>query len=233
MTHGAKKRVLVVVTSCAKYDNHLRPTGLWLDEVVHFVLPIEAAGYQVDYVSPQGGYTPIDPHSLSADSTTPDGWAWYTNKSRMQALATTLAPSAVKAENYIAIFFAGGHGTVFDFPNCEPLLQLASDIYENGGIVSAVCHGPCGLINIKLRNGEYLVKGKRLTCFSNDEEEVVQLTAMVPFLTQTELEKRGAIYNKGENWGSHVESDNRLITGQNPGSTLAVGETVAKALAAL
>lgn len=77
------------------------------------------------------------------------------------------------------------------------------------------------------------MKGKRLTCFSNDEEEVVQLTALVPFLTQTELEKRGAIYNKGENWGSHVESDNRLITGQNPGSTLAVGETVAKALAAL
>ncbi|MBK7364833.1 MAG: type 1 glutamine amidotransferase domain-containing protein [Nitrosomonas sp.] len=225
----SKIKILVVLTSVEKYPNLNRATGLWLGEAVHFVKKIEAAGYHVDYVSPKGGYTPIDPHSLTmADNT---DWTWYQTKEFMNRLGSTLEPSKVNPNDYVAIYFAGGHGVIWDFPDNEGLQELSRKIYENGGYVSSVCHGAAGLLNIKLSDGTLLIKGKKVTGFSNEEEKLAELDKYVPFLTETELIKRGAIYQKAkEPWVAYAVEDKRLISGQNPASGGAVADLLLKAL---
>lgn len=224
-----RKKILVVLTSVEKYPNMNRATGLWLGEAVHFVKKVEAAGYQVDYVSPRGGYTPIDPHSLAmADDT---DWAWYQTKEFMNRLGSTLKPSDVNPDDYVAIYFAGGHGVIWDFPDNEVLQALSRKIYENSGYVSSVCHGAVGLLNIKLSDGTLLVRGKKVTGFSNEEEKLAELDQYVPFLTETELVNRGAIYQKAnEPWAAFAVEDRRLISGQNPASGGAVADLLLKAL---
>ncbi len=204
-----------------------RATGLWLGEAVHFVKKVEDAGYEVNYVSPQGGYTPIDPHSLAmADAI---DWEWYQKKEFMNCLGATLKPSEVNPDDYLAIYYAGGHGTIWDFPENEALQSISRKIYENGGFVSSVCHGAVGLLNIKLSDGSLLVKDKEVTGFSNEEEKLAQLDMFVPFLTETELVARGAVYKKADQpWASFAVEDSRVITGQNPAS----GGTVADLLIA-
>jgi len=192
------KKILVVLTSVEKYPDLDRPTGLWLGEAVHFVHKVQAAGFKVDYVSPQGGYTPIDPHSLAADMASPIDWQWYHDKAFMNRLGATLKPDQVNPDDYIAIYYAGGHGVIWDFPDNTQLQALSRRIYEQGGVVSSVCHGAVGLLNIKLSDGELLIKGKKVTGFSNEEEELAGLTKHVPYLTETELVKRGAIYQKAD-----------------------------------
>lgn len=223
------KKILVVLTSFEKYPNMNRATGLWLGEAVHFVKKVEAAGYQVDFVSPKGGYTPIDPHSLAMAD--PTDWEWYQNKEFMNRLGTTLRPSEVKPDDYVAIYYTGGHGVIWDFPDNEELQSISRQIYEKGGFVSSVCHGAVGLLNIKLSDGALLVKGKQLTGFSNEEEKLAELDKFVPFLTETELVSRGAIYKKADKpWSSFAIEDTRLVTGQNPASGGAVADLLLAAL---
>ena len=224
-----RKKILIILTSVEKYPNLNRATGLWLGEAVHFVKKVEAAGYKVDYASPRGGYTPIDPHSLvMADDT---DWTWYQTKEFMNRLGSTLKPSEVNSDDYVAIYFAGGHGVIWDFPENETLQTISRKIYENGGYVSSVCHGAVGLLNIKLSDGTLLVKGKKVTGFSNAEEKLAELDNYVPFLTETELVNRGAIYQKApEPWAAFAVEDGRLISGQNPASGDAVAELLIKAL---
>src|SRR5690606_16623658 len=138
--------------------------------------------------------------------------------------------SSVNPEEYSAIIFAGGHGTMWDFPNTPEVADLSTAIYENGGIVAAICHGPAALVNIQLSNGQFLVAGKRVTGFSNAEEDAIELTPVMPFLLETELKNRGALYESAPLWQEKVVIDSRLITGQNPASAKGVGEAVAKAL---
>ena len=225
-----KKKILVVLTSFAKYPTIPRATGLWLGEAVHFVKEVQAAGYQVDYVSPKGGYTPIDPHSLAmADET---DWQWYQDDAFMARLGSTLKPSQVKPADYAAIYYAGGHGVVWDFPDNTELQAISRNIYENGGVVSSVYHGAVGLLNIKLADGNLLIKGKEVTGFSNNEEKLAELDQYMPYLTEDELVKRGAIYKAAaEPWLEFAVADQRVITGQNPASGKAVAELVVKALA--
>lgn len=223
------KKILVVLTSFEKYPNMNRATGLWLGEAVHFVEKVEAGGYQVDFVSPKGGYTPIDPHSLAMAD--PTDWEWYQNKEFMNRLGTTLRPSEVKPDDYVAIYYTGGHGVIWDFPDNEELQSISRQIYEKGGFVSSVCHGAVGLLNIKLSDGALLVKGKQLTGFSNEEEKLAELDKFVPFLTETELVSRGAIYKKADKpWSSFAIEDTRLVTGQNPASGGAVADLLLAAL---
>ena len=223
------KKILVVLTSVEKYPNLNRATGLWLGEAVHFVKKVEAAGYAVDYVSPKGGYTPIDPHSLAMAE--PIDWEWYQKKEFMNRLGATLAPSEVKPDDYAAIYYAGGHGVIWDFPENEALQRISRTIYERGGIVSSVCHGAVGLLNITLSNGSLLVKGKTVTGFSNEEERLAELDKFVPFLTETELVSRGAVYTKADKaWAPFAVEDDRLITGQNPASGGAVADRLIAAL---
>ena len=224
-----KKKILVVLTSCEKYPSLNRATGLWLGEAVHFVKKVEAAGYAVDYVSPKGGYTPIDPHSLAMAE--PVDWEWYQNKPFMNRLGATLSPEQVKAADYCCIYYAGGHGVVWDFPDNPDLQKLARDIYEGGGIVSSVCHGAVGLLNIKLSDGSLLVKGKKVTGFSNQEEKLAELDKHVPYLTENELKARGASYERAtEPWEAFAVEDQRVITGQNPASGGGVADLVIASL---
>jgi len=221
----SKKKMLVVLTNTAKYPTLKRATGLWLGEAVHFVEKVEKAGYDVDYVSPSGGYVPIDPHSLQM---APDlDWKWYDDKGFMTRLGATLSPGLVKADDYSVIYYTGGHGVMYDFANDQPLQELARKIYENKGVVAAVCHGVVGLLNIKLSDNSLLLKDRQVTGFSNIEEQLVELDKVVPFLTENELVARGGIYSKHDDpWKPYVVSDDRLITGQNPDSTATLAEKV-------
>ncbi|MDD0976987.1 type 1 glutamine amidotransferase domain-containing protein [Pseudomonas fontis] len=226
------KNVLVVLTNTAKYPDLKRATGLWLGEAVHFVEKIEKAGYKVDYVSPAGGYVPIDPHSLSMAQDI--DWAWYNNKAFMNRLGTTLRPEQVKASDYKAIYYTGGHGVIWDFPGSSGLQTLARQIFEAGGVVSSVCHGAVGLLNIKLSDNSLLLKGREVTGFSNIEEQLAELDKVVPYLTENELVARGGIYRKADDpWKEFAivdQLEGRLITGQNPASGGKVAELVLKTL---
>ena len=219
------KKMLVVLTNTAKYPTLKRATGLWLGEAVHFVEKVEQAGYAVDYVSPLGGYVPVDPHSLQM---APDlDWQWYDDKQFMTRLGTTLSPGQVKADEYSVIYYTGGHGVMYDFVDNQPLQDLARKVYENKGIVAAVCHGVVGLLNIKLSDNSLLLKDRQVTGFSNTEEKLVELDKVVPFLTENELGARGGSYSKHDDpWQPYVVADDRLITGQNPASTALLAEKV-------
>ncbi|MFD2641644.1 type 1 glutamine amidotransferase domain-containing protein [Pseudomonas japonica] len=226
------KQVLVVLTNTAKYPTLKRPTGLWLGEAVHFADVLQQAGYHVDYLSPAGGYVPIDPHSLSMAQDI--DWQWYNDKAFMNRLGNTLAPGQVRARDYRAIYYAGGHGVLWDFPDNPQLQGIARQIHENGGVVSSVCHGAVGLLNIKLSDNSLLLRDREVTGFSNIEEQLAELDKVVPFLTETELSARGGLYRKAEDpWQPFAIADQkegRLITGQNPASGAAVGRLVVAAL---
>ncbi|MBK4993656.1 type 1 glutamine amidotransferase domain-containing protein [Pseudomonas sp. S37] len=223
------KKMLVVLTNTAKYPTLKRATGLWLGEAVHFVEKVEQAGYTVDYVSPSGGYVPIDPHSLQM---APDlDWQWYDNKQFMTRLGNTLSPGQVKPEQYEVIYYTGGHGVMYDFPDNQQLQELARKVYENQGIVAAVCHGVVGLLNIKLSDNSLLLKDRLVTGFSNTEEKLAELDNVVPFLTENELGARGGKYSKHDDpWQPYVVEDDRLMTGQNPASTALLAEKVLEKL---
>ena len=224
------KKILVVVTNISKYPNLERATGLWLGEAVHFAAEVEKEGYKVDYVSPKGGHTPIDPHSLQADQMTELDWQYYSNNDFLNKLSTTLSADDVNPNDYDAIYYAGGHGVMWDFANDEKLQNIASKIHENGGIVAAVCHGAVGLLNIKNAAGNYLIADKKVTGFANTEEIAVGLDKIVPFLTEDELVRRGANYVKGEDWAVFAVADDRVVTGQNPASGGAVAKEVLQLL---
>lgn len=221
-------KVLIVVTSHSQLGTTGKPTGYYLSEVAHPAHVIEQAGYTVDIASPQGGKAPMDPGSL--DLKDPANKAMMENPEFKKKLENTLKLSEVDSSKYAAILFSGGHGTMWDFKDEPAAAKISQQIYENKGIVAAVCHGPAALINIKLSNGKYLIAGKNVAGFSNDEEKAVELAKIVPFSLEDELVKRGAKYSKTKLWGKHVIVDERLVTGQNPASAEGVGEAIVKIL---
>jgi len=220
------KKILFVVTSNGQLGNTGKKTGYYLSEVSHPWDVLVKAGYEIDFVSPLGGNPPVEGLDLS-DLVNKKFWEDKTYHSK---LLHSLTPSEVKANEYCAIFYAGGHGTVWDFPDNNAIAEIAKDIYENNGIVSAVCHGPSGIFNIKLSNGKYLVDGKKVNSFTDEEEKLVKLDHVVPFLVEDKLKEHGALFEKSEPWQVHVVTDQRLITGQNPQSAKAVGEAVERTL---
>lgn len=225
-TQRMKKKILFVVTSHDKKGDTGEDTGYYLGEVSHPWEVLHKAGYEIDFVSPKGGTPPVDGFDLK-DSVNKEFWE---NKEYKNKIDHSLQPSQVKPDNYSAIFYAGGHGAMWDFADNTELAGIASKIYENGGIVAAVCHGPSGLVNIKLNNGKYLVDGKKINAFTNEEEAEVKLTNVVPFLLEDKLKERGAEFEKSGLWENHVVTDQRVITGQNPQSAKSVGEAILKEL---
>lgn len=221
-----KKKILFVVTSHDKKGNTGEDTGYYLGEVSHPWEVLHKAGYEIDFVSPKGGTPPVDGFDLK-DPVNKEFWE---NKEYKNKIDHSLQPSQVKPDNYSAIFYAGGHGAMWDFADNTELADIASKVYENGGIVAAVCHGPAGLVNIKLNNGKYLVYGKKINAFTNEEEAEVKLTNVVPFLLEDKLRERGAKFEKSGLWENHVVADQRVITGQNPQSAKSVGEAILKEL---
>lgn len=223
-------KVLVVLTNHQKFDTINRATGLWLSEATHFVNVMKNNNVGVDYVSPKGGYLPVDPGSMDSSQYDEINHRFYDDAEfRNRALGASLKPSEVQAANYDAIYFAGGHGTVWDFPNNTELGLIAKQIYDNGGIISAVCHGVVGLLSIEGDNGKF-INGKNLTGFTNEEEKINELTNDVPFLAEDALKDAGAHHNAAAPYTKNVVVDGRLITGQNPQSAQGVGEALIDAL---
>ncbi|MCM0605789.1 MAG: type 1 glutamine amidotransferase domain-containing protein [Xanthomonadaceae bacterium] len=218
------KRALIVVTSHHELGETERKTGWYLSEVTHVYYPLNEAGFEVDFASPQGGAAPLDEKSLKLDD--PANKKFIEDKKIAQMIQNTIPLSKVDAKKYQVIHFAGGHGTMWDFPDNEPLQRITAQIYERGGIVSAVCHGPAALVNVKLSNGEYLVKGKEINSFTNEEESEVGLTKIVPFPLESKLKERGGKFHAGNNWADMVVVSGRLVTGQNPQSAHSVGKKV-------
>jgi putative intracellular protease/amidase len=220
------KKVLFVVTSHDKKGSTEQATGYYLSEVSHAWEVLHNAGYEIDFVSPKGGKAPVDGFNLN-DAINKKFWE---NESAKSKIENTMKPIDIKANDYSAIYYAGGHGTMWDFADNAELSAIAAKIYENNGIVSGVCHGPAGLVNIKLSNGKYLVDGKKINAFTNEEEVAVGLDKVVPFMLESKLIERGAKFEKSGLWQSHVTTDQRVITGQNPASAGGVGNAVLEAL---
>ena len=223
-------KVLMVLTSHSQLGDTGLKTGFWLPELTHPYYEFKKAGYLIDVASIQGGIAPIDPKSLEE----PDAAnkRFLQDAELMAKVLTTLPLSKIDPAAYQAIVFAGGSGTMWDFPNNEHVNRVAATIYENNGIVSAICHGPAALVDIKLSNGTYLVSGKKISAFTNEEEEELKQMHVIPFLLQDKLIERGAKHVYGKPWKENVVTDGRLITGQNPASAKKVAETIIKYLKA-
>lgn len=200
----------------------LRQTGFYVPEAAHPWRVFRNAGFAVDLVSVAGGRPPMDGFDPE-DATQRD----FVN---LPDLATTRRAAEIDAVGYDAILYVGGHGTMWDFPDDEGLARLGRDIYENGGVVAAVCHGPAALVNLMLSDGTYLVEGKEVSAFTNTEEEAVGLAAVVPFLLQSTLEERGAKHVSAPDFETQVSVSERLVTGQNPASATRVAEEVVRLL---
>ncbi|GAB3655719.1 type 1 glutamine amidotransferase domain-containing protein [Echinicola sediminis] len=219
-------KILMVLSSHETLGNTGKTTGFYLSEATHAYEVFEAAGYQIDMVSPKGGKAPVDGFDLE-DAVNKKYWEDETFQHKINR---TLSPAQVAPEAYDVIYYAGGHGTMWDFPENEALAEIAAQIYEQNGIVAAVCHGPSALVNIKLSDGSYLVEGKDISAFSNQEERAVELEEVVPFSLEDRLLERGATIVKGANWSEKVSVDGRLVTGQNPASAHKVATEIVSLL---
>lgn len=229
-------RLLLVVTNVGEYETTGYRTGLWLGELTHFWDVAEEAGFKMDIASPSGGYVPIDPESLVATTAAHSvgfGTAVqkrYEDRAFMDRLRNTMPIENADPADYDAIYLTGGHGVMFDFAEGR-VPEAVGAFFEAGKIVAAVCHGPAGLVNARLSDGAYLLKGRNATGFSWKEEELAKRAAAVPFSLEGEMVERGADYDKALlPFAKHVVTDGRLITGQNPGSAKGVGEAVVEAL---
>ena len=225
------RKIAVVMTNHAGYPDSGGETGLWLSELVHFFDLFHARGYSLDFVSPKGGRVPVDPRSVSRFMLDKVTKGYINDTAFMDRLKKTLPPDEVHAAEYDAIYFTGGHGVMWDFPESTGLQDLSRKIYESGGAVSAVCHGSCALLNVKHSDGKSLIHDKRVTGFSNLEEKLVRKEKVIPFSLEDELKARGTRYRKAKvPFFPCVVADGRLVTGQNPQSTRRVAENLYEVL---
>ena len=223
------KPILFVVTSNPVKGATGIPTGFNLAEVTHPLEKLQQAGIRVEIASIQGGAAPLDGLEDMKDPVVARYWA---DADFRHAIANTLRIDDVDPARYSAVMFAGGHGTMWDFPDSAGAQKVIREIDAAGGIVSAVCHGPAALVNARRADGSLLVAGKRVAAFTDGEEEEVQSTHVVPFLLASTLNERGALHQDSPNWSNKVVVDGRLITGQNPQSAASLGEALRDALLA-
>ncbi len=215
-------KVLMVLTSHDQIGGTGRSTGFYVGEAAHPYEVFTREGVEVDFVSPKGGTPPQD--GINRDD--PSQAAFLDDPAVTAALAATLTPTDVDPADYDAVLYVGGHGTMWDFPDNEKLADVARQIWETGGAIAAVCHGPAGLVNIKLSDGSYLVEGKTVAAFTDDEERAAGMDQEVPFLLASTLVQRGARHTTAPNFQPNVEIDGRLVTGQNPASAMALAEAL-------
>lgn len=223
-------KILIVLTSHSQLGETDEKTGFWIDEFATPYYVLVDAGATITIASPAGGQPPVDPKSEAEDAQSLATQRFYTDFDAIDKVANSHRLSDVKANDFDAVFYPGGHGPLWDLATDKTSIQLIEDFYNAEKPIAFVCHAPAALVNVRAENGQPLVKGKNVTGFSDTEEEAVGLTKVVPFLLEQELKKLGAHYTKGKNWGSFAQQDGLLITGQNPGSSEAVAELLLKTL---
>ncbi|GGH86219.1 putative intracellular protease/amidase [Pullulanibacillus pueri] len=214
------KKILMVVTNHTTItDDH--KTGLWLEEFAVPYLVFKKHGYEVKVTSIDGGEVALDPNSIEEKQ------EWKEAEAELKGTAKL---SKEDAQGFDAVFLPGGHGTMFDFPENETLLYVLQQFAEENKVIGSVCHGPAGLVNVTYKDGTPLVKGKKVSAFTDSEEKEMQLDQHMPFLLETKLREKGADFVSGANWTDHSVRDGHLITGQNPHSSKSTAEKVVEAL---
>lgn len=226
------KKILLVVTNVDRYADGHTPTGLWLSELTHIYHSAGDEGFDITIASPKGGVTPVDPESLKPLVLDSISKAYWDNSAFRDLLQHTESLQEIAGQQFDCIYLAGGHGTMYDFPENVILQHIISDHYERGKLIAAICHGVGGLLNVRLSNGEYLIKGKKLTGFDWFEESIARRKKKVPFNLEAALKARNVDYQKAFiPMTSKVVTDGKLITGQNPFSSKAMAKAVVREMA--
>lgn len=224
-------QILIMVTNTDMYASGNLQTGLWLSEVTHIYHAAKEHAYKIILASPKGGNAPVDPESLKPLVLDELSKHYWEDSEFRQALRQTLSFDEVSGQLFDCIYLAGGHGTMYDFPGNTVLQKIIKDHYENNKKVTAICHGVSGLLNVKLSDGEYLVKGKKLTGFTWFEESIARRKKEVPFDLEASLKARGANFRKALiPMTSNVVVEGRLITGENPFSSIEMAKVVIQQL---
>lgn len=224
-------KILMVLTSHDRLANTGDKTGFWLEEFAAPYYTFKDAGATITLASPAGGQPPLDPKSDQPEAQTEFTERFKADEEAQQALATTSPLSDIDASDFDAVFYPGGHGPLWDLAVSKQSIALIEDFVTQDKPIAFVCHSPAALKNVKI-DGEYLVKGKKLTGFSNTEEIAVGLKDVVPFMLEDALKENGALYEKGADWQSYVVTDGLLITGQNPASSEATAKQLLQNLGA-
>jgi putative intracellular protease/amidase len=218
-------KILMVLTSHDQLGNTGRKTGFWLEEFAAPYFVFRDSDVQITLASPKGGQPPVDPKSDLPENQTPAMARFKQDETAQKALSQTARLVDMNAADFDTVFYVGGHGPMWDLADNPDSISLIESFYNSGKPVAAVCHSPAVLHRV-IFNGASIVKGKRVTGFTNGEEEAVQLTHVVPFLVEDELKRLGAHYEKAPDWQSHAVVDGRLITGQNPASSTAAAKAL-------
>ncbi len=218
--------VLMVLTSHDQLGNTGAKTGFWLEEFAAPYYVFKDAGANVVLASPAGGQPPLDPKSDAPDAQTDATRRFKADAEAQRHLANTVKLDSVKQEDFDTVFYPGGHGPLWDLAESRESIALIEAFERAGKPIGFVCHAPGALRHVKAADGSPLIKGRRVTGFSNSEEAGVQLTDVVPFLIEDEFQKLGGKYEKGEDWASFVIEDGKLVTGQNPASSEAAAEAL-------
>ncbi len=219
-------KILMVLTSHDELGDTGKKTGFWLEEFAAPYYVFKDAGAEIVLASPAGGQPPLDPKSDEPESQTELTHRFKADPDAQRALANTVKLETVNAADFDTVFYPGGHGPLWDLAELPASIQLIESFERAGKPIALVCHAPGALRHVKAADGSPLVKGRKVTGFTNSEETAVGLTDVVPFLIEDEFQKLGATYEKGADWGSFVVVDGKLVTGQNPASS----EEAAKAL---
>ena len=223
-------KILIVLTSHSELGDTGKKTGFWVEEFAAPYYELAHAGAEITLASPKGGQPPIDPSSELPEAQTKSTHRFDQDETLKRKLAHTLKLSDVKASDFDAVFYPGGHGPLWDLTKDTNSIALIEAFLQQGRPVALVCHAPCALLNVKLPNGSPLIKGKHVTGFSDTEEASVKLAKVVPFLLEDELKKAGGHYSKGPDWGVYLQTDGLLITGQNPASSAEAAKALLKLL---
>ena len=212
-------KILIVLTSHDQLGDTGKKTGFWLEEFAAPYYVFKDAGAAITLVSPKGGQPPLDRKSDLPENLTELTKRFRTDNAAQAELAKTKKLADVSAKDFDAVFYPGGHGPMWDMPDNTTSIALIEAFVKANKPVAAVCHAPAAFVNVRGKDGEYLVKGKRVTGFTNAEEQAVGLSAVVPFRLEDRLKERGAVYSNGVSWTPHVQVDGKLVTGQNPASS--------------
>ncbi|UUR06927.1 type 1 glutamine amidotransferase domain-containing protein [Sphingomonas glaciei] len=223
--------ILMVLTSHDQLGDTGKKTGFWLEEFAAPYYVLKDAGHAITLASPKGGQPPLDPKSDEEDAQTDATRRFKADKEAQSDLASTSKLSDVKSDDFDAVFYPGGHGPLWDLATDADSKALIEQTLADGKPVALVCHAPAVLKNVTAPDGSPLVKGRKVTGFTNEEEEAVGLTQVVPFLLEDELKRLGGDYSKGGTFKPYVVTDGLLITGQNPPSSEPAAEALLEALA--